>query len=268
MNRLSAKTYWDKVHENKRLNNENSIKNTILHICRNYPNYLIWEKIFPKYLKNNEPGNVIEIGCAPGGYLINFYTRFGIIPYGIEYSHQGVKVTSERFASLNLPVENIIEADFFDDSLIEKYRENFNVVYSRGFIEHFDDPAEVIKRHDNLLKKGGLLIIQIPNLRGCNFYISKFLNIDSHNIHNLQIMELDSFKKIFQLDSYEVLFCDYVGFFSFGLFNANTKFKKILLRIIQLIQLPLNFLFRQFSKLVILENRYTSPYLLMVARKK
>ena len=52
----------------------------------------------------------------------------------------------------------------------------FDVVMSRGFIEHFDEPSSVVDRHLDLLKPGGLLVVSIPNLRGVNGLLTRFFH--------------------------------------------------------------------------------------------
>jgi 2-polyprenyl-3-methyl-5-hydroxy-6-metoxy-1,4-benzoquinol methylase len=39
-------------------------------------------------------------------------------------------------------------------------------VISFGFIEHFDNPENVIQKHLDLLKPGGILIVGVPNFTG------------------------------------------------------------------------------------------------------
>ena len=270
MKKLTDQAYWDSIY-NKSGNShfKGVLLNKLKHLMRNYANYLIWEKIFPKYFVALEDKKVIEIGCAPGKNLISFSKIFHLKPYGVEYSAPGVKLTKETFKSNNLPEENIIEADFFNDQFILKFSRTFDIVYSKGFIEHFDNPKQVVARHGKLLKEDGLLIIQIPNLSGLNFYLSRFFNIESHNLHNLSIMNYSSFKNLFSPVEYDILYCNYVGAFNIGLFNTKSTFKKRLhLLIYYLIQQPINFIFRVISHVYKFESRFTSPYLLMIAKIK
>lgn len=44
--------------------------------------------------------------------------------------------------------------------------DSFDLVYSSGLIEHFDDTAAVVAEHIRLLKPGGKLVLAVPNLEG------------------------------------------------------------------------------------------------------
>jgi len=269
MNKLSTEKYWDQIYSPKRSGFSVPFKSALRRFMRDYPNYLIWEKLLPDLMTTMRGRRVLEIGCAPGGYLVAFFKRFGMTPYGIEYSSAGCKLTRDRFIAEGLPPENIIEMDFFDDAAISTLKEGFDAVYSRGFIEHFDNPREVVERHGQMLKSGGLLIIQIPNLSGVNSWLSKRFNPVSHSIHNLGIMNLDAFCGLFPKERFEPLFCGYVGGFSFGLFNTNGRFKKMIHGLLnRIIQPLLNVVFRGVSRVHRFESAYTSPALLMIARKK
>jgi SAM-dependent methyltransferase len=273
MNKLSKKEYWDSVYKDLKNNSGKipkkfSFRNWFKWQTRDYSNFLIWEDIFPKYLPKETSLKIIEIGCAPGKYLINFKNKFGYEPYGIEYSTEGVNVTKQNIANAGANPDNIIEADFFDDNFQKDYQESFDLVFSRGFIEHFNDVSCVISKHLTLVKKGGYVIISIPNISGLNKVFAKFLNYDSFLIHNTSIMNLKVFAELFPKNEIESLYCDYVGLFSFGLFNTNKKWKYYLHRILLILQRTFDFFLRLFLKDNILKNQFSSPYLLFIGKKK
>lgn len=273
MKRLTEKKYWDNIYvpmvEKKSYKFFNKLKDVLKNLTRDYNNFLIWEIILPKYIQKNKYKNVLEVGCAPGKYLYKMKEAFNLNPFGVEYSDVGVKITREFFNKKGLNENNIIYADFFDKSFLEENRENFDIVFSRGFIEHFDDPKDIIYRHLHLLKKDGLLFIQIPNLSGINYFLAKVLNIDSFRLHNISIMNRDRFSSLFDPDLLNVFYCDYLGFFSFGLFNTNTKFKYFIYRTMLIVQRFLDLIFRLLFRLGInLKSKFTSPYLLFVGIKK
>jgi len=270
MRRLSTQSYWDSIYK-KNTNSyfKNRFWTKIKYTMRNYADYLIWENIFPKYISNSKGKKIIEVGCAPGNNLIAFKKIFNLIPYGVEYSENGFITTQKNMVINGIPEENIILADFFNDEFQKKYCDFFDTVYSKGFIEHFDNPKEVVSSHLNILKSEGLLIVQIPNLLGANSYISKFFNIDSYKLHNTSIMDLESFRNLFLHDGVDILFVNYVGLFNIGLFNTNNSTKeKIRLFVYYFIQQPSNLIFRFISYFCIIESKYTSPYLLLIAKKK
>ncbi len=274
MKRLSPESYWNSVYD--RLNPaekssssfSSTLKEKIKFYTRDYSNYLIWEFLFKKFLPKSDKIKTFEVGCAPGKYLINFKNYFGHEPYGVEYSEKGTEITRDNFSRAGLNDKNIIFADFFDKNFQEQNKGLYDVVFSRGFIEHFDNVDQVVKDHLNLLKPGGHLVILIPNLQGLNYYLARFLNRTSFDLHNTSIMEKNKFSKIFSENNLTGLYSNYVGYFSIGLFNTDKKWKNILYRIFLVLQRPADFFMRVFFGNILIRNRYTSPYLLFIGIKR
>jgi len=159
--------------------------------------------------------SVIEIGCAPGNNLVDLHHMFGYKPYGIEYSHSGVISTLDTFRRYGFDTANVIEADFFDQEFHNRFRGNFDVVFSGGFIEHFDPPDEVLNLHVNLLKTGGYLICIIPNLLGMFYPFLWLCARDVLKAHNCKLMRKSAFRHIFEPFGLDAKFCGYVGAFQF-----------------------------------------------------
>lgn len=274
MKKLSEKKYWDSLYETKKTEKESKepvrsgVKAYIKHITRDYSNYYMWEVLYEKYLPKKTDWTVIEVGCAPGKHVLNLSKRFGYVPYGVEYSEVGCVVTRNNFRKAGFPADHVIQADFFDEKLQLENEGAYNVVVSLGFIEHFDNISQVVEDHIRLVKTGGYLVVLIPNLRGINYYLSKFLNEDSLAIHNLSIMNKKTFSSVFPEEKVEALYCAYTGFFSFGIFNTNRQWKYILYRIALLVQRPFDFLWRMLFGSRHLRSPFTSPYLIFVGRKR
>ncbi len=274
MQNLAKKEYWDSVyqpmgpHSHEEETFLKKAKNWVKNQTRDYSNFIMWERVVPKYLKKDNSLKIIEIGCAPGKYLINFSKQYSYNVFGVEYSEKGLQITKNNFISEGLNPENVIKADFFDKDFHSNYHEKFDLVFSRGFIEHYDDVKSVVDLHLSLIKKGGLVIVSIPNLSGLNKFFGKFFNIDSYNLHNTSIMSRKSFSELFDPEKVEMVFCDYVGVFSFGLFNTNRRWKYFLHRVLLIVQRPFDFLLRILFDKPTLRSKYSSPYLMFIGRKK
>lgn len=274
MKKLAEKSYWDSIYHNdmKMGGSTQSIfsvlKKNIKHLTRDYSNYVLWEVLCKKYLPYNKEYKVIEVGCAPGKYLINFHKSHGYVPYGVEYSEKGVEITKENFKHAHLNQNNVIHTDFFDEGFQVEHKEKYDVVFSRGFIEHFDDVPRIVDLHSNLLRKGGYIVIMIPNLSGVNKIVARLLNQTSFNLHNTSIMNKETFTALFSESIYDRLYCGYVGLFSVGLFNTDKKWKYYTYRLLLLIQRPFDALLRLCFPEGDVVSAYTSPYLLCIAQKK
>jgi len=273
MKDLAPQKYWDSVYKHMAVGSSESVRlnswrEKLKVWTRDYSNFLIWEAVLPKVLLVDDKLKIIEIGSAPGKYLINFNKLFHYQVYGIEYSEGGAAIAKENFITNGLDPNNIIKADFFSQDFQNQFKEHFDLVFSRGFIEHYHDVESVVNQHLNLVKTGGRIVISIPNLSGVNYTLSKYFNIDSLLLHNTTIMNKASFSNLFPVSKVESIFCDYVGLFSFGLFNTNRRWKYIIYRILLLIQRPVDLVLRLIWPSNFLKSRFTSPYLLFVGIKK
>lgn len=136
-------------------------------------------KLLVKHLPRGEGKTCLEIGCYPGTYLWYFNTYFGYRPSGIEYVEACVPKCREYMRSLGIEAD-IRQADLFQFSADEKW----DLVYSVGLIEHFTDTTDVVKKHLELVKPGGYLVLIIPNHSGFHGKILKWVDEDKYNIHN------------------------------------------------------------------------------------
>jgi SAM-dependent methyltransferase len=272
MTKLTDKQYWDSLYERNqsayciKRSIENLLKNSPF---RSYADYLLWEVIYPKYLRKKEGAKIVEIGSAPGTELVRMHKAFGFIPYGIEYSEAGVGFNRAIFAANGLEPANVIHADFLSGEIETKFTEYFDVVLSQGFIEHFDNPKDVIDKHITLLRKGGYLIVNIPNLRGANGALQSFFDKDLLEMHNIGIMEKDKFAGLFNDQRLSVQYCGYYGTLNFNLFMAKrSSVRRIVLVFCKVIQLPLNAVFRLLFGKKGAESKMFSPYLLFIGVRK
>lgn len=128
--------------------------------------------------------NVLEIGCAPGKMLSWVATTLKARISGIDYSPRGVDVTRWLLGQMKLEFdircENVFETSFDPAS--------FDVVYSNGVIEHFQDPRDLVAIHLRLLRPGGIAVILIPNYGGIYGRLQHRFDPQNLSIHNLDIM--------------------------------------------------------------------------------
>lgn len=273
MKRKTEKKYWNQIYLSNKKKSKSS--STILNIIKTYKKLLknqnnyakyIFLCLCNKYLKKNKKIKILEVGSAPGDRLIFFNKNYKYEPYGVEYTKTGVKLNKQNFINNNLNPNNIIYEDFFSPNFQKKYKNYFDIVSSFGFIEHFENVEKVIKYHLNTLKKGGTILIMIPNIKGLNYYIQTFANKKIINIHNLKIMNLKNFKKLFTHT--KKLYCNYYGTFHAGLFVTDKTYMKIILKTIRIIQLFIDPIWRLVFNWKGIENKNTSPYLIYIGIKK
>ncbi len=273
--RLTTEQYWDSVYKEppkKAFSITKTVGDLLKKVfgsrIKNYSEYILWTNLYQKYLPKGEGLKILEVGSAPGWNLVKFHRQFGYAPYGIEYAPHGVEENRRQFKAAGLNPQNVIQADFFEDKLYLRYANYFDLVESGGFIEHFTDVPPVVRRHIDLLKPGGTLIIIIPNFRGLNNKLFGYFNPEVLKMHNLEIMKLDNFRKTFAALGLEEQYANYYGTFNFGMFNtAGSGFKYYLHRFLIRFQVILNIFFILLFKNKGCETRWTSPYLIYIGVK-
>ena len=227
-------------------------------------NHVFWDLLVPRYVQKPQGATVVEIGSAPGRNLVGFYRRFGYSPFGIEYTSSGVAMNREVFRRHGLDPEAVIHADLFDEDRLRDYRERFDVVFSAGFIEHFEDPKAAVRRHVDLLAHSGILIITIPNLQGLNWLLCKISCPDLLAIHNLSIMNSARWLALFEGMGLTQLHSGYCGVIDLGLVDGSRS--KLGDRFLQTLRVA-NYFLRRLPEFLRVETRLVSPNLIYIGKK-
>jgi len=141
-----------------------------------------WHNILYGELTAYQGGDCLEVGCFPGRYLRYFERVYGMRAEGVD---------------LMAPDENAVTAihqcDFFEFRSDKKY----DVVCSFGFIEHFEVLDDVIQRHVDLVKEGGMVVITVPNfVHGWRFCARRKHDKELFVHHNRNAMVLGNIENI------------------------------------------------------------------------
>jgi 2-polyprenyl-3-methyl-5-hydroxy-6-metoxy-1,4-benzoquinol methylase len=167
-------------------------------------------EIFDKYLRPDSEKSVLEVGCAGGEYLCFMARRFGFKVSGIDYSDEIVR-TANLFKFNDLPAPELFKQDFFQ----WQPGRTFDVVYSIGFIEHFEDPARVLRKHSDLLPPGGRLIVTMLHFAHLQYLFHWLIDRENLRKHNTKIMRLPVLRKAIQGLPLRVDHLDYFETFGF-----------------------------------------------------
>lgn len=281
MARLTEEGFWDQAYRARVAGGQSDSGRTLKarlkrllgkklnEYMRDYDDYLLWEVIYKAHLPKVAGAKVLEVGSAPGEYLVRLNKTYGYIPYGVEYTINGAELNRQVFASNGLDPANVIHQDFFSQGFQTQYKERFDVVVSRGFIEHFDDVRDAVAKHFNLLKPGGYLVIDVPNFRGIYYPWVRLFRKKVLEMHNLRIMRKKEFVQVFAGLPLHPLFCGHYGTFSFNLLYAPPRSPlRFVLAVLHLLQRPLNVVFRSLFKHGGIESGLTSPFLLFIGVRR
>jgi len=224
---------------------------------RNSSSEFLFHKLLEQY--NLNINDYFEFGCAPGNNMAYFANKYGCHVSGVDFvNSQLIKDYLEKEGILSY---QIYQEDVYDFQTENKY----DFVGSYGFIEHFDDPETIIQKHKELVKEGGCLFIEIPNIRYINYFITKHFSEEILNKHNLSIMDLKKLKQLIIDDEFEEIFVDY---YLTSYFQANSESSRLKKHpSIEKMYRAINFIMDKLS-LDNIPNKFMSPYIIVLAKKK
>ena len=115
---------------------------------------------FDKVAKHMPAGRVLNIGCGAGSMNVGD----DAIPYGIEISRSLHKVADALMREKNgyaIHAPATQGAKQFDDNF-------FDGVIMFSYLEHEQNPREIIKQVSRILKKNGVAYVRVPNFDSIN----------------------------------------------------------------------------------------------------
>jgi cyclopropane fatty-acyl-phospholipid synthase-like methyltransferase len=174
----------------------------------------MWDALLRRLLRgSNAETKILDVGCAPGRWIIYFEKNLGLHAYGIDYSTEGIESTKRRLARQGARAE-VYAGDFMNYDFPLK----FDVIVSFGVIEHYRDSARFLTRCSRCLVEGGLCICGIPNMAS-SFYGSMQRAID-HDVWSRHVpYVLNDLKRSFTGSGFSHVEGTYFGGFKIGVIN-------------------------------------------------
>ncbi len=225
-----------------------------------------FHELFVKYVSAFPPKTkAIEIGCARSQILPYFIKEYGFHVAGVDYSSEGCKQAENMLKNEGME-GHIICADMFDmpSELLEQY----DIVYSGGLIEHFDNTAEAIRACASVLKEGGLMITTIPNIVGMIGFFQKLVDKTIYDIH--VPLDRKDLKQAHEDAGLDVIQDSYFMFLNNNvvvLDNVQNRLLYIFWKILLSGSTRVISLFEHITGWQPPPNRMTSPYVVTVAKK-
>lgn len=154
---LPKKRTWMELDKKKLWENcwkaQNSSLN-IINLGRKIYNFFIFN-FLKKYV--NKQTDFLELGCGTAslGLEISKITKTYT---GFDFAENALREAEIRFKKVgreNYKFKVINVADF-------EYKKKFDIIWSQGLVEHFDDTIFLIRSHLKVCKEGGKVIISVP----------------------------------------------------------------------------------------------------------
>jgi len=232
---------------------------------KNYP-FRRFHQYFERLFRGGHTDfmEMIEVGCAQSVYLPYFAKQFGYKASGIDRSETGCKAARALLQREGIRGD-IYCADFFRAP--EQLLRRFDVVVSFGVVEHFEPTAEAVRAMASLLKPEGRMISSVPNLTGL---LGKYQSLLDWNIYSVHVpLSRQSLASAHREAGLEIERCEYFlpinlevlnveswarGFPSWFINRSHGAISRALWFVDDhLVRIP--------------PNRWTSPYIICVARR-
>jgi 2-polyprenyl-3-methyl-5-hydroxy-6-metoxy-1,4-benzoquinol methylase len=115
--------------------------------------YLLEYKLLKGFMPKTGYLHVLDVGCG-GGYFLDYFKKDGHYCYGTELGNE---------AALEAGRKHIIYEGELPHMALDRI---FDVIISRGFIEHVHKPKEYLSAMDSLLAPGGIMYFcSTPNAK-------------------------------------------------------------------------------------------------------
>jgi cyclopropane fatty-acyl-phospholipid synthase-like methyltransferase len=224
---LTSQQYWETYYKNSKVS-----RSQISAICSGYDRF--WEVLI-KANAFNPPKTILEIGGYPGRYLAYLASKYNLTPTSLDFNSDKIKI-NETMVAFGIDKYNIIQSDF----LIHQPEEQFDVVISNGFIEHFTNFNEVMDKHVPYLKKGGTMLIMIPNKRWLRKWYGLLVDYKNLKAHNLKSMNKQVFNDFAKRNNLLQLEFTYFGGFAYNPHQKLNILQRVIYKLFRLLFKNLN----------------------------
>lgn len=209
-------------------------------------------QVLSRFLSHAGGGDAVEIGCGTGNYMIYINKEFGYRVDGLDYA-DNLEYVRANLSYNGVQDSQLFNADVFEFTPPKKY----DLVLSGGFAEHFDDHELVVRKHAELAKPGGLVVIIVPNLTHIHKLLCGWFAREVLSVHRFPLMRRDVMRQTLEKAGLQVLHCEYQK-----TFRPTYPLPRVMDFAVRAIRKIL-----QISGLDDIGNRFASPYLISVSRK-
>ena len=208
MKNLTEKKYWG---------NQYAMRNRQLPLnvsgFRNYIKLLILNKLLETNIENKRG---LEIGAGDSAWLPYLAKNFPSAQFvGLDYTEKGCDLLSERAHLSGVNIDVVYEDMYIESS---KIHGTFDVVFSYGVVEHFDNLSHALSAKKRYLNHDGVMFTIIPNLAGVLGLLVRIWNNEVYKKHVPH--DLDSFLIGHQQAGLDVVACGYLGSSNFGVLTG------------------------------------------------
>lgn len=145
-------------------NNTNPLSSTWNIQWKNYnkapffkPNHKVIREIVQCFDGDVKNRKILEIGAGSGCDILCL-SQMGARGYALDFSSESIK-TMRYWSKKTKTNISIKQADI---RTLPYEKTLFDMIYSVGLMEHFDNPLPLLRKQWSIIKKGGFLLIDVP----------------------------------------------------------------------------------------------------------
>lgn len=187
---LTHVEYWNRHWSGTRVDRPGD---ALAWLRRSYQ-YQALDRILRRALPANPALTFIELGSGPARWMIYFHKTFGYRVSGCDTSPLSCELARRNLEAAGVP-GTIEEADFF------AVEGQYDVVFSGGVVEHFRDPLVPLRAFARLVRPGGFLVTDVPNLTALNGLYRRAFKPETFETHRpIRFRELRGWHRELGLD--------------------------------------------------------------------
>lgn len=156
-----ARSFYEKAYpQNQRLGGYRSIYGWLYHMLKGFETYR--EDVVMDLLDKGD--KFLDIGSGEGNLVFKALSKFRSV-FGTDIATTRLKRAEKKANKLNPGFKKRVKFVFGDvDNKLPFAANKFDAITMVATFEHFFDPYHVIEEVGRILKPGGQLVIQVPNL--------------------------------------------------------------------------------------------------------
>lgn len=224
-------------------------------------------EIISTFLPKTKNLALIEIGCGNSDWLPWFCLNYKYRVTGVDNSQLGCQLAREKLKRVSRDYAIYCEDLFYAYNI---FKEEFDILFSFGVIEHFRNPSAVLNIFPKYLKANSLIITACPNTGSLIFSLQKYIDKRVYDSHKK--FDLNQLVQHHSLSSFQVLCSRYTQFMDLSVLDfSNYGVIGLLLKsIIKTLNLPLLYFNLLLQKIFRInpQNKYLSTSMIVIARKK